>query len=127
MKEGIIPGNREKVRDIILAKFLSHMETFLSDGCFTDGFRSKKLKDSVYELRIALPSDFLLRVIFAMEKGRIILTTGYLIKEGWEDYDKRTKAKVEKLYELRILEAEAVFRDFQGKQENNYIQISHIF
>ena len=82
MKEGIIPGNQEKVRDVILVKFLSHMETFLSDGCFTDGFRSKKLKDSVYELRIALPSDFLLRVIFAMEKGRIILTTGYLIKDG---------------------------------------------
>lgn len=82
MEARIVPGTREKVRETVLAKFISHMETFLSDGCFTDGFRSKKLEGPVYELRIALPSDFLLRVIFAMEKGKIILTTGYLIKEG---------------------------------------------
>ena len=62
-----------KIRDFIKKKINSYLVYFCENNCKADGLKIKNLGSNIFELRIVLNSNWLLRVLFLQEGSLFLL------------------------------------------------------
>ena len=125
VKEKLMTGKKEEITSKAVNKIRNSIETFMEGNMIPDWYRVEHLHGPIHEFRISLPkSSYLVRILFALERWALVLLTGYLIKPSWYD-DKHTTKIVDKEYEQKIFQAQAIYVEYLKKSKTRkYISLS---
>ena len=125
-EEKILHKPVDKIRELVKEKINSHLHYFCQNACRSDWFKVKNLGENIFELRIALNSDWLLRVLFLKEENLFLLFGTYLIKPKAYD-DKHNKNKISSEYEKQITKLKKIYDDFTGECKLEYVDLTEYF
>ncbi len=109
----------------LIKKFIAHFKIFQENNYYPDGKICKNLDWNVFELRIQLPNNFLLRWLFAFEKGIICIYGAYILKPT-NYFKKKDKKQIEKEYKEKILIIKNEYTDYKNSKLKNYIDITDL-
>lgn len=127
--ENIFPWNsKEKIWERITSIFINKVNIFISNNYNADWEEVKKLTDNVFEFRIKLTSNILLRIIFYLDKikNEILLITWFFVKNNKGTYKKQESNEVDLQYKIEINKALSSFEEFK-KEKTLYVFLNKEF
>ena len=109
-----------------LEKIISQLKNFILYQQ-VDGHSIKHLDWNIFECRVSVPlSKDLVRILFSRERDKLVLLSSYFIKPKSYD-DRQTQKQVDAVCKQKIALSKEVLRDFLGRQNKNYVDITTYF